>query len=46
MFDKGIIKDGEGRDIDFKNMIIIMILNVGIDIIMSLFEDEEIVLSV
>ena len=41
VFDKGIIKDGEGRDIDFKNTIIIMTSNVGTDTTMSLFEDEE-----
>ncbi|NMM42132.1 type VI secretion system ATPase TssH [Pseudoalteromonas arctica] len=41
VFDKGTIKDGEGRDIDFKNTIIIMTSNVGTDTIMSLFEDEE-----
>lgn len=40
VFDKGIIKDGEGRDIDFKNTIIIMTSNVGTDTTMDLFEDE------
>ena len=29
MFDKGTIKDGEGRDIDFRNTIIIMTSNAG-----------------
>ena len=29
LFDKGTIKDGEGRDIDFKNTIIIMTSNAG-----------------
>ncbi|WP_394203313.1 type VI secretion system ATPase TssH [Shewanella waksmanii] len=41
VFDKGQIKDGEGRDIDFKNTIIIMTSNVGTDTTMSLFEDEN-----
>jgi type VI secretion system protein VasG len=41
VFDKGTIKDGEGRDIDFKNTIIIMTSNVGTDTTMELFEDEE-----
>ncbi|KPZ55509.1 Chaperone protein ClpB [Pseudoalteromonas sp. P1-13-1a] len=41
VFDKGTIKDGEGRDIDFKNTIIIMTSNVGTDTTMGLFEDEE-----
>ncbi|MCK5817726.1 MAG: type VI secretion system ATPase TssH [Psychromonas sp.] len=40
VFDKGLIKDGEGRDIDFKNTIIIMTSNVGTDTTMDLFEDE------
>lgn len=41
VFDKGLIKDGEGRDIDFKNTTIIMTSNVGTDTTMRLFEDIE-----
>ncbi|MEE2000626.1 type VI secretion system ATPase TssH [Alkalimonas sp. MEB108] len=41
VFDKGLIKDGEGRDIDFKNTTIIMTSNVGTDSTMRLFEDPE-----
>ena len=41
VFDKGTIKDGEGRDIDFKNTIIIMTSNAGTDTTMELFEDEK-----
>ena len=41
VFDKGSIKDGEGRDIDFKNTIIIMTSNVGTETTMDLYEDEE-----
>ncbi|CAK6716062.1 Protein ClpV1 [Vibrio harveyi] len=41
VFDKGMIKDGEGRDIDFKNTIIIMTANTGTDTTMSLFEDPD-----
>jgi type VI secretion system protein VasG len=41
VFDKGTIKDGEGRDIDFKNTIIIMTSNVGTETTTGLFEDEE-----
>ena len=41
VFDKGTIKDGEGRDIDFKNTIIIMTSNVGTETTMELFEDEN-----
>jgi len=33
VFDKGNMKDGEGRDIDFKNTVIIMTSNAGTDLI-------------
>ncbi len=41
VFDKGHMKDGEGRDIDFKNTVIIMTSNAGTDLIMSLCKDPE-----
>ncbi len=41
VFDKGMMKDGEGRDIDFKNSIIIMTSNAGTDLITALFADPE-----
>ena len=41
VFDKGNMKDGEGRDIDFKNTIIIMTSNAGTDLIEKLFADPE-----
>ncbi len=41
VFDKGTMKDGEGRDIDFKNTVIIMTSNAGTDLIDSLFADPE-----
>ncbi len=41
MFDKGNMKDGEGRDIDFKNTVIIMTSNAGTDLIAKLFADPE-----
>ena len=41
VFDKGHMKDGEGRDIDFKNTVIIMTSNAGTDLIMSLCRDPE-----
>jgi type VI secretion system protein VasG len=41
VFDKGMMKDGEGRDIDFKNCIIIMTSNAGTDLIHKLFADPE-----
>jgi type VI secretion system protein VasG len=39
VFDKGAMKDGEGRDIDFKNTVIIMTSNAGTDLITRLFAD-------
>ncbi len=41
VFDKGTMKDGEGRDIDFKNTVIIMTSNAGTDLISKLFADPE-----
>lgn len=34
VFDKGVMEDGEGREIDFKNTIIILTSNAGTDLIM------------
>ncbi|MDB5972317.1 MAG: tssH [Hydrocarboniphaga sp.] len=34
VFDKGVMEDGEGREIDFKNALIILTSNVGTDLIM------------
>ena len=39
VFDKGMLKDGEGRDIDFKNTVIIMTSNAGTDTVMKLCGD-------
>ncbi len=33
VFDKGMLRDGEGRDIDFKNTVIILTSNAGTDLI-------------
>jgi type VI secretion system protein VasG len=41
VFDKGMLRDGEGRDIDFKNTIIIMTSNAGTDAIHKLCADPE-----
>ena len=41
VLDKGNMKDGEGRDIDFKNTVIIMTSNAGTDLITKLFADPE-----
>ena len=41
VFDKGMLKDGQGRDIDFKNTIIIMTSNAGTETIEKLASDPE-----
>lgn len=41
VFDKGILADGEGREVDFRNTMIFMTSNLGSDIVSALFEDEE-----
>lgn len=41
VFDKGIMEDGEGREIDFKNTIIILTSNAATDTIMKLTADIE-----
>lgn len=41
VFDKGRMEDGEGREIDFRNTLIILTSNVGTDIIMKACADEE-----
>jgi len=41
VFDKGMLRDGEGRDIDFKNTVIIMTSNAGTDLIAKLFADPD-----
>jgi type VI secretion system protein VasG len=41
VFDKGVLEDGEGREIDFKNCIIILTSNIGTDTIMKLCADPD-----
>jgi type VI secretion system protein VasG len=41
VFDKGMMEDGEGREIDFKNTIIILTSNAGTDTLMKLTGDPE-----
>jgi type VI secretion system protein VasG len=41
VFDKGMMEDGEGREIDFKNTIIILTSNAGTDTVMKLTADPE-----
>jgi type VI secretion system protein VasG len=41
VFDKGMMEDGEGREIDFKNTVIIMTSNAASDTMMKLCADPE-----
>ena len=41
VFDKGVLNDGEGRTVDFKNTIIILTSNLASDTIMRLYEADE-----
>ncbi len=39
VFDRGFMRDGEGREIDFKNSVIIMTSNLGSEALFELFEN-------
>lgn len=41
VFDKGVMEDGEGRVIDFKNTLILLTSNAGTDLIMDMCADPE-----
>jgi type VI secretion system protein VasG len=41
VFDKGLMEDGEGRLIDFKNTLILLTSNVGSDLIMNMCKDPD-----
>ncbi len=41
VFDKGHMEDGEGREIDFKNCVILLTTNAGTETIMKLTADPE-----
>jgi type VI secretion system protein VasG len=41
VFDKGTLRDGEGRDIDFRNTVILMTTNAGTDLIKKLCADPD-----
>ena len=41
VFDKGTLEDGEGREVDFKNTVILLTSNVGTETIMALCKDPE-----
>ncbi len=41
VFDKGMMEDGEGREIDFKNTVVILTTNACTDTVMKLCADPE-----
>ena len=41
VFDKGTLKDGTGRDIDFRNTVILLATNAGTEVIKELCKDPE-----
>ncbi|HEY6003114.1 MAG TPA: AAA family ATPase, partial [Anaeromyxobacter sp.] len=41
VFDKGMLTDGEGREVDFKNTLMILTSNLASDVVMSLFEGDQ-----
>jgi type VI secretion system protein VasG len=40
VFDKGTLADGEGREVDFKNTLVILTSNLASDLVMAAFEGE------
>ncbi len=40
VFDRGFMRDGEGREIDFRNTVIVMTSNLGSDGLMQLLEEK------
>ncbi|MEO1018078.1 MAG: type VI secretion system ATPase TssH [Pseudomonadota bacterium] len=41
VFDKGMMEDGEGRRVDFKNTLILLTSNAGSDLIMNMCADPD-----
>lgn len=41
VFDKGVMEDSEGRQIDFKNTIILLTTNAGSDLLMNMCKDPD-----
>ncbi|WEX11972.1 type VI secretion system ATPase TssH [Chelativorans sp. AA-79] len=41
VFDKGTLRDGEGRDVDFKNTTILMTANTGAELLYTLAADPD-----
>jgi type VI secretion system protein VasG len=40
VFDRGFMRDGEGREIDFRNTVILMTSNLGSDHLMQLLDEQ------
>ncbi|MFW5387553.1 type VI secretion system ATPase TssH [Yersinia sp. 2542 StPb PI] len=40
VFDRGFMRDGEGREIDFRNSVILMTANLGSDHLMQLLDEQ------
>lgn len=40
VFDRGMMRDGEGREIDFRNTVILMTANLGSDHLMQLLDEQ------
>jgi len=40
VFDRGFMRDGEGREIDFRNTVMLMTSNLGSDHVMQLLEEQ------
>ncbi|OAT18078.1 ClpB family protein [Buttiauxella noackiae ATCC 51607] len=40
VFDRGFMRDGEGREIDFRNTVILMTANIGSDHIMQMLDEQ------
>ncbi len=41
VFDKGMLSDGEGRDIDFRNTVMFLTSNLATDVITEMTQEEE-----
>ena len=41
VFDKGVLSDGEGREINFRNTVVFLTSNLGLDVITELCHGEE-----
>ena len=41
VFDKGILEDSEGREVDFKNTVILLTSNVGTDLVAKMCADPD-----